>query len=74
MIRTPRAVLTLFLAAAGAIVASAPPAGAQDQSIATVLSETYTKFKNLQEGKNADYIPALAKVDSKIFGIALVTT
>src|SRR5215218_7202134 len=32
-----------------------------------------TKFRNLQEGKNADYIPALAAVDPKIFGIAIVT-
>ena len=27
----------------------------------------------LKEGKNADYIPALAKVDPELFGIALVT-
>src|SRR3954452_11108285 len=78
MIRTPRAVLTLALASAAAIPALAPPAQAQaqaqDQSIATVLNETYTKYRTLQEGKNADYIPALAKVDPKIFGIALVTT
>ena len=38
------------------------------------LDAAYAKYKDLQEGKNADYIPALAKVDSKIFGIALVTT
>jgi glutaminase len=74
MIRTPRAILTLALAAAGASVPPALPAQSQDPSIATVLNETYSKFKNLQEGKNADYIPALAKVDPKIFGIALVTT
>jgi glutaminase len=41
--------------------------------IQTVLDATYDKYKNLDEGKNADYIPALAKVDSKIYGIALVT-
>jgi glutaminase len=74
MIRTSRAVLTLALAAAGASVPPALTAQSQNQSIATVLNETYTKFKNLQEGKNADYIPALAKVDPNIFGIALVTT
>src|SRR6185436_5337104 len=34
----------------------------------------YAKYKDLKEGKNADYIPALAKVDSNIYGIALVTT
>jgi glutaminase len=52
----------------------APLAAQAANNIQTVLNETYTKYKTLQEGKNADYIPALAKVDSKIFGIALVTT
>ncbi len=32
-----------------------------------------SKFKGLNEGKNADYIPALAKVPSNYFGIALAT-
>jgi glutaminase len=73
MIRTSRAVLTLVLAAAGASIPPALTAQSQDQSIQTALNETYSKFKSLQEGKNADYIPALAKVDPKIFGIALVT-
>ena len=31
-------------------------------------------FKDDSSGKNADYIPFLAKVDSKMFGIAVVTT
>jgi glutaminase len=49
--------------------------GQQGQdAIQTALNETYAKYKTLQEGKNADYIPALAKVDPNIFGIALVTT
>ena len=37
------------------------------------LNAAYAKYKTLQEGKNADYIPALAKVDPNLFGIALVT-
>ncbi len=37
------------------------------------LSESYEKFKNLNTGKNADYIPELAKVNSSLFGIAVVT-
>jgi glutaminase len=41
--------------------------------VETALNAAYEKFKGLQEGANADYIPALAKVDSNIFGIALVT-
>jgi len=38
------------------------------------VNTAYTKYKDLKEGKNADYIPALANVDPKIYGIALVTT
>jgi len=41
--------------------------------INAVLKEAYAKFKDDQGGKNADYIKALAEVDSKIFGITLVT-
>ncbi len=41
--------------------------------IQAALDAAYAKYKNLKEGANADYIPALAKVDSKIYGIALVT-
>ena len=45
-----------------------PPA-----EIEAALKAAYAKYKDLKEGKNADYIPALAKVDSNIYGIALVT-
>ena len=37
------------------------------------VDDAYQKFRNLKEGKNADYIPALAKVDPKLYGIVLVT-
>jgi len=37
------------------------------------LADAYKAFKTLEEGKNADYIPALAKVDSKLYGLVLVT-
>ena len=37
------------------------------------VKAAYDRFKTLQEGKNADYIPALAKVDPNLFGIAVVT-
>jgi glutaminase len=41
--------------------------------IEAALNAAHAKYKGLQEGANADYIPALAKVDPNIFGIALVT-
>src|SRR6187551_1237741 len=44
------------------------------EKINAALDEAFTKFKDVKEGKNADYIKELANVDPKIFGIALVTT
>jgi glutaminase len=41
--------------------------------IDAAVNSAYTKYRNLQEGKNADYIPVLAKVDPNLFGIAVVT-
>jgi glutaminase len=52
---------------AGALRAQAP---ADPQA---AIDAAFAKYKGLQEGKNADYIPALAKVDPNLFGIALVT-
>ena len=49
---------------------NAPPTDADYQR---VVDQAYAKFKDLKEGKNADYIPALAEVPSNYFGIALVS-
>jgi len=48
--------------------------GLSKDKIEQALNEAYEKFKDLKEGKNADYIKELANVDPNIFGIALVTT
>ena len=74
-------VLTLLCAAGLSIQATpkakpaAPSAlaGYSESDINAALQAAYTKYKDMKEGKNADYIPALAKVDSNIYGIALVT-
>jgi len=47
--------------------------GFQSGDPQAAVNAAFTKFRTLQEGKNADYIPALAKVDPNLFGIALVT-
>ena len=44
------------------------------KEIQAVLEEAYESYKDVEEGKNADYIKELATVDPNIFGIALVTT
>jgi glutaminase len=54
---------------------AAPPAAAAAASpYQTAVNAAYAKFKDSKEGKNADYIPALAEVDPNIYGVALVTT
>ena len=70
---TPLALLLVLFVAA--LASFPPPAGAQTpQEIQAALDAAYEKYKDLQEGANADYIPALAKVDPNIYGIVLVTT
>lgn len=50
------------------------PAQALSKSeIIKTLNEAHAQYKTLQEGKNADYIPALAQVNPDLFGIGLVT-
>ena len=75
-VRAPRAMgLVLVMALAASFAAGVSqaadmfPKGAVDKA----LADAYAKYKDLNEGKNADYIPALAKVDPNLFGIALVT-
>src|SRR3954471_19425195 len=50
------------------------PVAPKHEVVQGVVNEAYAKFRNDTNGKNADYIPYLAKVDSKLFGIAIVTT
>jgi len=53
---------------------SRSPVAPKHELVEAVVREAYEKFKSDTNGKNADYIPYLAKVDSKLFGIAAVTT
>ena len=46
----------------------------QKADVEKALQAAHSKYKDIKEGANADYIPALAKVNPKIYGIALVTT
>ncbi|HEX4822689.1 MAG TPA: glutaminase A [Candidatus Polarisedimenticolaceae bacterium] len=60
--------------AAVVLISAATLAAAQSPAdINAAMKAAFDKYKDLKEGANADYIPALAKVDSKIYGIALVT-
>ena len=81
-----RKISTALLLIAACIASALPYAAIAQQSknvspvaprrelVEAVVREAYQKFKDDTSGKNADYIPYLAKVDSKLFGIAVVTT
>jgi glutaminase len=51
-----------------------PPVAAQGAGdVQKAVDAAYAKYRTLKEGKNADYIPALAAVDPNLYGIAVVT-
>ena len=58
----------------GALALAIPSSAQSPAEIQQAVDAAYAKFRTLKEGKNADYIPALAKVDPNLFGIAVVTT
>jgi glutaminase len=63
------AIVITVIALTAVLAASVPSPG----EIQSAVNAAYAKYKGLQEGKNADYIPALAKVDPNLFGIVVVT-
>ncbi len=78
------AALLLFAAAPAALPQTAAkpapqtagqrsPVAPTREQVQAAVNEAYEKFKSNTEGKNADYIPELAKVDSKLYGIVIVT-
>jgi len=49
------------------------PVAPNRERVEAAVREAYEKFRSDTSGKNADYIPYLAQVDSKLFGISVVT-
>jgi len=71
----PAAIVPLLTAALACatplwIAPTAPMAADVQRS----LDAAHERYASLDEGANADYIPALAEVDPDLFGIVLVTT
>src|SRR3569832_1348047 len=67
-------VMTFVAAPLSARGQKTSPVAPTRTQVEAVVKEAYEKFMNDTGGKNADYIPYLAQVDSKLFGIAIVTT
>lgn len=76
----------VFAMAFSAICISIPPSFTQSgpphrspvaptqEEVQAVVNQAYGEFRNNTEGKNADYIPVLAQVDPKLFGVVVMTT
>jgi glutaminase len=67
-------VITFATAPLSALAQKTSPVAPGKAQVEAVVREAFEKFKTDTGGKNADYIPYLAQVDSKLFGIAIVTT
>src|SRR5262245_19864586 len=52
----------------------ASPVAPKPEQVETIVREAYERYRSDTSGKNADYIPYLAQVDSKLFGVSVVTT
>ena len=65
--------VSLVAGPASADVAGVAGGALAKADVEAALRAAHAKYEDLKEGKNADYIPALAKVPSELFGIALVT-
>jgi len=50
------------------------PVAPNRERVEAIVREAYDKFRSDSTGKNADYIPYLAQVDSRLFGVAIVST
>jgi len=67
-------VTTLVSAPLSVLGQKASPVAPKKEQVQAAVTEAYEMFKSDTSGKNADYIPFLAQVDSKMFGIAVVST
>ena len=67
-------VMTFVSAPLSALGQKASPVAPTKAQVETVVREAYEKFRSDTSGKNADYIPFLAQVDSRMFGVAVVST
>jgi glutaminase len=64
----------LVLAPLATLAQKSSPVAPRREQLEAAVHKAYDLFKSDASGKNADYIPYLAQVDSKLFGIAVVTT
>jgi glutaminase len=80
MITTNKASILTSVAAAAVLSMAAAPVYARGpapdpatKDFQRVVDAAYAKYKDLKDGKNADYIPILTETPSDLFGVVIVT-
>jgi len=77
-----KAFIAMIAAVVSITLSGQSPRGSANRSVVAprqdlikrAVDEAYAKFRSDTTGKNADYIPYLAQVDPKLFGISVVST
>ena len=64
---------TLALAVAAPAFAKGPAPDPAVKDFQRLVDAAYAKYKDLKDGKNADYIPILTETPSDLFGVVIVT-
>jgi glutaminase len=64
---------TLALAVAAPAFARGPAPDPAVKDFQRLVDAAHAKYKGLQDGKNADYIPILTETPSDLFGVVIVT-
>ena len=67
------AIAVAMLATASPGCASVNAADPSPKEFQRVVDAAYAKYKGLQDGKNADYIPILTRTPSELFGVVIGT-
>ena len=71
--KTGKALCMMIVAASCMLTACTTAEPAASDDFQRVVDEAYAKYKDVKEGKNADYIPILTTVPSDLFGVAIAT-
>jgi len=66
-------VATFAMAVAAPALAKGPAPDPAVKDFQRVVDAAYAKYKDLKDGKNADYIPILTETPSDLFGVVIVT-
>jgi glutaminase len=66
-------VATMCMSAAAPAWAKGPVPDPAVKDFQRVVNAAHAKYKGLQDGKNADYIPILTETPSDLFGVVIVT-